>query len=200
MVGAIVVLAFGLIVRELPQFTGAEYRIDRILGQHRTGFLDWLAFGLNDIFGIAFGPWLAAGGGLFLVVRQKGLSALALVASIAAGCASCWLMKLLVSRHSPTTEPVWISYPSGHVAFAASLGVAAYWIFNETRWRRHVLLGSVLMVAIVAWSRLYLAVHYPTDVLASCLLTLAAAGFAAGAWNRYLPKLLRVARQLRQDA
>lgn len=189
---ALVVLAFGLMLRDWPQFTAAEYRLDQFLAQHRNGFLDWLAFLLNDLFGIAFGPWLAAGVGLFLVARRKALSALALVASLVAGSGSCWVMKLLVARNSSTGEPFWMNYyPSGHVAFAASLGVAAYWLSNETKWRRFVLLGSALMVAAVAWSRLYLGVHYPTDVLAACVLTPAAAGLTAGAWNMYLPSLLR---------
>jgi membrane-associated phospholipid phosphatase len=200
MVSALVVLAFGLIVRELPQFTAAEYRIDRILAQYRNDFLDWLALGLSALFGIAFGPWLAAVLALFLVARQKVLSAVALTASLVAGCGSCWAMKLLVARQSGRGDPFWLNYyPSGHVAFAASLGIAFYWLLSETRWRRLVLLGSVLMIAAVAWSRLYLGVHYPTDVLASCVLTPAAAGFAAGAWNKYLPKLLRLTSQCRQS-
>lgn len=192
LVCALVVLAFGLMVRDWPQFTAAEYRVDQFLAQPRNGFLDWLALLLNDLFGIAFGPWLAAGVGFFLVARRKAVSALALAAGLVAGSGSCWVMKLLVARNSGMGEPFWMNYyPSGHVAFAASLGVAAYWLSNETLWRRLVLLGSALGVAGVAWSRLYLGAHYPTDVLAACLLTQAAAGFTAGAWNKYLPRLLR---------
>ncbi|MGO4857980.1 phosphatase PAP2 family protein [Arthrobacter sp. 2MCAF14] len=173
--------------------------MDHFLAQRRSGFLDWLALLLNDLFGIASGTWLATGAGLFLLASRKVMSAFALAASLLAGCGSCWVMKLLVARHSPTTEPLWISYPSGHVAFVASLGVAAYWLSNETRWRGLVLLGGVLMVAVVGWSRLYLGVHYPTDVLSASVLTLAATGFAAGMWNKYLPKLLHLVPWLRQS-
>lgn len=196
---AAVVLSSGLLVKELPQFTADEYRVDQFLSRHRTWLLDWVASGLNDLFGTSLGPWLAAVIGLILLIRGRAVNSVVLGLSLAAGCGSCWLMKLLVARHSATSEPSWVSYPSGHVAFAASLAIAFYWIFDRTRWRALVLLGGALMVLVVAWSRLYLGVHYPTDVLASCVLTPGSAGFAAGVWNKNVPRLLRFAQRAKPE-
>ena len=196
---ALSVLAFGLVVRGLPHFTAAEYQFDKMVAMHRTGFLDWVAFGLNNLFGVPTALWFAAALCLFLITGKKVLNALGLAASLIAGCGSCWVMKLLVDRQTGAGGPFWTNYyPSGHVSFAASLAIACYWAYYQTRWRHLVLVGSLFLVGLVSWSRLYLKVHYPTDVLASWVLTLAAAGFVAGVWNRFIPKLLRIYPQLGQ--
>lgn len=58
------------------------------------------------------------------------------------------------------------SFPSGHAMGSASLGVALILLFWRTPWRwsiTPVVLGFVLLIGI---SRVYLGVHYPSDILA----------------------------------
>ena len=50
--------------------------------------------------------------------------------------------------------------------------------------------AGAVMAVVVAWSRLYIGVHYPTDVAASFLAASAAAVLLAGLWNRFAPRLL----------
>ena len=45
------------------------------------------------------------------------------------------------------------------------------------------------MALVVAWSRLYIGVHYPTDVAASFLAASAAVVLLAGLWNLAAPRL-----------
>ena len=63
------------------------------------------------------------------------------------------------------------SFPSGHTAAATVFyGLLACFIVCRTRsWRRRVLAvaGAVLMVGLVALSRMYLGAHYLSDVLAA---------------------------------
>lgn len=70
---------------------------------------------------------------------------------------------------SPTGE-VSSGFPSGHAmtsfAFAALL-VAICW---RTRWRGPSLLLAPLWLVLIALTRLYLGVHYPTDILAGWCL------------------------------
>lgn len=56
------------------------------------------------------------------------------------------------------------SFPSGHTSasFAAALAIIL--------WDRKKGIPAVILAALIAFSRLYLTVHYPTDVLASLLL------------------------------
>jgi undecaprenyl-diphosphatase len=65
--------------------------------------------------------------------------------------------------------PSGASWPSGHTAAAVAVyGAAAAWaiVHLRSRWRWAVLALPVLVPPIVGVSRLYVAAHYPTDVLA----------------------------------
>ena len=65
--------------------------------------------------------------------------------------------------HAIVTEPHTHSFPSGHAAssFACATVLAAF--APKLRWPLFVL------AAAVAWSRVYVGVHYPLDVLAGAL-------------------------------
>jgi hypothetical protein len=91
------------------------------------------------------------------------------------------LVKLVVQRPRPPLEDARIvqggfSFPSGHSTLAATVyGTVAYLLMrglHHDRWK--VLVGSAaaLVVLAIGVSRIYLGVHYPSDVLA---------GWAAGA-------------------
>jgi undecaprenyl-diphosphatase len=58
----------------------------------------------------------------------------------------------------------WASFPSGHATTAAALGVALALLFPRLRW---VFLALGFWIAV---SRLFVRAHYPSDVLAGCLL------------------------------
>ncbi|HEV2607972.1 MAG TPA: phosphatase PAP2 family protein [Xanthomonadaceae bacterium] len=58
------------------------------------------------------------------------------------------------------------SFPSGHAMGSATLGMALIFLCWPTRWRWPVLVGAVVFVVLVGLSRLYLGVHYPSDILA----------------------------------
>lgn len=65
------------------------------------------------------------------------------------------------------------AFPSGHAmasfTFAAILIVLAW----HTRWRLLAFMFGTAFVLGVAWTRLYLAVHFPSDILAGWLVALA---------------------------
>jgi undecaprenyl-diphosphatase len=82
------------------------------------------------------------------------------------------------------------SFPSGHVCFAVTLAFALYFLAHGTRGAKVVAIAGAATAVIVAWSRLYIGVHYPTDVAASFLAGSAAVVLLAGFWNRFAPRLL----------
>jgi membrane-associated phospholipid phosphatase/protein tyrosine phosphatase (PTP) superfamily phosphohydrolase (DUF442 family) len=65
------------------------------------------------------------------------------------------------------------SFPSGHSTGTMSFVAALVVILWKTRWRWAIFFGGIFYVAAVGCSRLYLGVHYPSDVLGGWLLALA---------------------------
>jgi membrane-associated phospholipid phosphatase len=119
-------------------------------------------------YGTALGLWLAT--------RHDWRRVATLVACIGGGLTLNVLMKLAFHRHRPVfDEPLLTlssySFPSGHVAGSTvfyGLGVA--WVFGRTtrwRWRALAVVGALVMIALVAFSRIYLGVHYLSDVAAA---------------------------------
>lgn len=58
------------------------------------------------------------------------------------------------------------SFPSGHAMGSATLACVLVMLAWRTRWRWSVLAAAAAFVAGVGLSRVYLGVHYPSDILA----------------------------------
>ncbi|MBZ9715428.1 phosphatase PAP2 family protein [Deinococcus multiflagellatus] len=65
------------------------------------------------------------------------------------------------------------SFPSGHAMFASALVSAVVVILWSTRWRLPALVCGALYVLAMMWSWVYIGVHYPTDVTAGALVSVA---------------------------
>jgi membrane-associated phospholipid phosphatase len=104
-------------------------------------------------------------------------------------------LKLVFGRPRPQLDPLvhltTLSFPSGHaVASTVFYGACCALVFERTRSRgvRALACGlAVLMVLLVTFSRVYLAAHYLSDVVAgiavgiACLAILGSQGRPAGA-------------------
>lgn len=77
------------------------------------------------------------------------------------------------------------SFPSGHAMSAAIVyGTVAYLAarLNTRAWARWLLLVAALfIIVLISFSRVYLGVHYPSDVIAGVSIGLAWAGFCMAA-------------------
>ena len=89
-------------------------------------------------------------------------------------------VQLLIAR------PADYSFPSGHTA-ASFAAVAALYFAGAKKWWKITLPLAILM----AFSRMYLYVHYPTDVLGGMIVGCAAGYFG----NRLAAHLIRSWRQ-----
>lgn len=75
------------------------------------------------------------------------------------------------------------SFPSGHVVFATALVTAL--ILVSSRRLPRLLIGIIggIFVLVVAWARIYVGVHYPTDVIGGILNGVAGVLLFASLWN-----------------
>ncbi|GFE70714.1 phosphatase PAP2 family protein [Chroococcus sp. FPU101] len=69
--------------------------------------------------------------------------------------------------------PLDYSFPSGHSLMSMILFVALLHLSWETRWYKWVMLIGGLYVVSVGWTRMYLGVHFPSDVLGGWMLAIA---------------------------
>ncbi|MEO8160496.1 MAG: phosphatase PAP2 family protein [Arenimonas sp.] len=85
------------------------------------------------------------------------------------------LVNLAVKGHFARLRPeLWASiapemsysFPSGHAMGSATLAAALVVLLWRPRWRWWALAGGMAFVLLVGISRVYLGVHYPSDILA----------------------------------
>lgn len=112
--------------------------------------------------------------------RRPGAMWLVLLATLS-GTAIAYLLKSTFSRPRPDLVPrlaetFTSSFPSGHSMLAAvvylTLGSLLAQLVRRKRLKVYALSSAVLLTGMIGLTRVYLGVHYPTDVLA---------GWAAGA-------------------
>lgn len=122
----------------------------------------------------------------YLIIRKKYHLLLLLFAVIVGGVAWSLLLKALFDRPRPEyatslSHVVTASFPSGHSMLAAvmylTLGVMLARTQKQIRIKLYFLLMAMVLTFLAGTSRVYLGVHYPTDVLAGWLAGLVWAVF-----------------------
>ena len=115
----------------------------------------------------------------FLLLRRRKRPAddIALVVIAAGSALLPFVVKLFVARPRPTVEHLShlssLSFPSEHTTQAAAIYLTIAIMLSQslTRgWREAAIALGVVIALAVAWSRVYLGVHYPTDVTAGLVL------------------------------
>jgi undecaprenyl-diphosphatase len=124
--------------------------------------------------------------GLFLALTDHRYSAILLLVATAGGQLLNSVLKLFYDRPRPSniealTHTMSTSFPSGHAMSAVIVyGTVAYLAarLQKERWARAVtMLAAVIIIIAIAASRVYLGVHYPSDVLAGTIVGAAWAAF-----------------------
>ncbi|MEA4933823.1 MAG: phosphatase PAP2 family protein [Lawsonibacter sp.] len=139
--------------------------------------------------------WIALTAILLISRRYRNVGAAMLCALILDATVCNLILKPLVARIRPCdvntavqlliARPTDYSFPSGHTA-ASFAATAALYFSRQKLWK-----PALVLSVLIAFSRLYLYVHYPTDVLAGVIigsimgyLGFRAAAFLATFWTR----------------
>ncbi|MEH3144688.1 MAG: phosphatase PAP2 family protein [Methylobacterium frigidaeris] len=138
----------------------------------------WLPETMRDItaFGSVFGiVYVTAGVVLYLAVTARWRAALFVVVAIGGGELLSTGLKLLYQRPRPDLVPHGMetftaSFPSGHAMLSAiaylTLAILLARVERGRRVKAFVMTLGVVTTLLVGVSRLYLGVHWPSDVLA----------------------------------
>jgi undecaprenyl-diphosphatase len=115
----------------------------------------------------------------FLAMTRKGHAALFVLASVAGGVLIGQTMKWAYARPRPDLVPhgaevFTASFPSGHSMMSAVVYLTLGALLARTQAYRtvkiYILAVAVLLTVLIGVSRVYLGVHWPTDVLAGWAL------------------------------
>jgi undecaprenyl-diphosphatase len=110
-----------------------------------------------------------------LLVDEKRAAAVLVFASVGGGALLSILLKLMIDRARPDLVPhladaYTASFPSGHAMLSAvvylTLGALLSRVEGAARVKIYVLTVAVFLTFVIGISRVYLGVHWPTDVLA----------------------------------
>jgi undecaprenyl-diphosphatase len=115
----------------------------------------------------------------FLAMTRKGHAALFVLVAVTGGVLVSQTMKWAFARPRPDLVPhgaevFTASFPSGHSMMAAvvylTLGALLARTQADRKVKTYLLAVAVLLTVLVGLSRVYLGVHWPTDVLAGWAL------------------------------
>ncbi|HEY8735459.1 MAG TPA: phosphatase PAP2 family protein [Candidatus Dormibacteraeota bacterium] len=164
----------GILVRAWSP--GFDLQAMQAVADHRTALGTQIASIVSDAGSFAIlAPLTIA---LVLLRRwRRPADDLALIVVAAGSAALPSVVKLIVARPRPTIEHLThltsLSFPSEHTTQAAAIYLAIASLLTQGRqalWRRLALALAVVIAILVALSRVFLGVHYPTDVGAGLLL------------------------------
>ncbi|WP_416397677.1 phosphatase PAP2 family protein [Allohahella sp. A8] len=128
--------------------------------------------GLGGVGVLTFLTLVVAG---FLVLQRKGKVALVVLVTIGSGIALSLLMKMGFDRPRPELVPhesyvYTTSFPSGHSMMSAVVYLSLASLLARVQQNRKVkiylLAVAMVLTMMIGISRVYMGVHWPTDVLA----------------------------------
>ncbi|TYC96454.1 phosphatase PAP2 family protein [Arthrobacter echini] len=205
MVG-VLVMAAGLILKTNLFLAAFDLRLLQDVSHLHSGVGNAVALALHaGLRGLSAVVVLALVVGAMMALTRSVRNGLTIFVLTTGGWAATAVMKILVSRSRPDQSLLAdsllpgvqgaTSFPSGHTAFAASLGIAVALVMWRTRWRTPAIVSAAVFAGLVGASRIYLGVHYVSDVVASFVLSAAVIVLLTGAtgfFQRYRASLIRI--------
>jgi membrane-associated phospholipid phosphatase len=150
----------------------------RAVNDQSTSFFDTFFIAITQVGGVVGIIAITAALLVVLIKKRHFAKALILGATVAGAALLNVILKLIFERTRPDLWEQLVvetsySFPSGHAMASAALAGAVIAICWSTRFRWLAIIFSVSFILLIGFSRLYLGVHYPTDVLAGWIVSTA---------------------------
>jgi len=139
------------------------------------------AASFTEIGGARFTLGIATLAALTLLVRRRFGLALILVVTVLAERELVDWLKDLTDRPRPMAgvlTPGSMAFPSGHSANSMTAFLAVAMLATPIAYRRPVAIAAIILSLMVGLSRIFLVVHWPSDVIGGWALGLLAVGLA----------------------
>ncbi|WP_148589135.1 phosphatase PAP2 family protein [Streptomyces sp. WAC01526] len=197
-------VVFGLLLTLVAMGWGPLMSVDRALAGvlHRTAVAapGWTR--LNRVLSDwLWDPWMMravlVGAVVLLVRRGERLLGVWVAVTALVGTGLQQVLKAVVGRDRPVwADPVdtahYAAFPSGHAMSALVAGALVLWVLRlggaRPLWRWTARAVAVVSVAGVGFTRVYLGVHWLSDVVGGWLLGGALVAAAAAAYTGYAPR------------
>ncbi|MFA5953985.1 MAG: phosphatase PAP2 family protein [Patescibacteria group bacterium] len=190
-VAGLVVASYGMYFLSIGQFAVVDISVARMTVGWHTPFLNAIMF-VVTLFGRELLIVLVAVVTAALYLKRHVADALLLVVGMSAAWVLQFVLKIVFVRPRPFFSPITIettySFPSGHALAAfVFFGFMALYVFWQTKRhapRFYALVSATILVLAIGVSRVYLGVHWLSDVLG---------GYVIGVWLLTLMTVLRPA-------
>jgi membrane-associated phospholipid phosphatase len=191
----LVVLA-GLAIASSPAVTAGDLAVIRAIESARTPFLDAVALTDSVVFSpVAMFVVVAVVSAIAWLGARRPGPAIAFAALALIPWLGSTVVKDVVRRPRPLSAQLphhvltdtGFSFPSGHTSCAVALGLALLIVFGRGRLRWPLLAFAIVAPLLTAFSRVYLGVHNPTDVVGSLVYAAAAVLLVLALLRRFAP-------------
>lgn len=189
LLGLVLTILIGFGARIFSAATEASFGFDRLLHDGKNPVSHALAKLLDGLDKPTVVAVILILLGIAVTFWRGWMPALGVVLVVGFGWLLTAIVKLLVAEprpsaaFDPSMQEQALSFPSGHVAFVAALTVGVGAVLAGSRWRWPAVIALSVLAVVTAYTRLYLGVHYPVDVLGGMLGGVAGAVFTLGIWN-----------------
>ena len=141
------------------------------IASHRNAYLNAITVVMSVLGGLPSTLIISGIGCLILSKSKKYTEIWFVLLSITGSAALGWLLKYAIDRPRPDevyrmVETYGASFPSAHSIYAAVLGCSLMFIFRKHTQAKLFIMLACFWLVCMGLSRVYLAAHYPTDVLA----------------------------------
>lgn len=173
-------LLFGILADKVTESATASLDTSALLwiNSHTSAGLDVFFVTITDLGGAIAVASISLALVIYYIVKKRYHRAVFVAAAVGGAALLNLLLKLVFERERPDLWEVLItetsfSFPSGHAMASSALALTIVALAWKTKWRYAIVFAACLYGLLIGFSRLYLGVHFPTDIIGGWIVSAA---------------------------